>query len=80
MVTSCETVSGIVPIAPILPFMAGLDLPDFNKLINDPIHQDVGWPSMLTKLPSNIPKFEGNVGEDPNTIFDPSTCGVRPTP
>ena len=43
----------------------GVGLPDFSQLINDPIHHDPGWPTMPTKLPSDIPKFEGTAGEDP---------------
>ena len=52
-------------IVPLLPYMAALSLPNFNQLINDPIRHDVGWPTMPTKLPSDIPKFEGLPGEDP---------------
>ena len=35
-------------------------------MINDPIHYDASWLAMPTKLPSEIPKFEGLVGEDPS--------------
>ena len=45
--------------------MESLSLPNFNQLINYPIRHDVGWPAMPTKLPSDIPKFEGLAGEDP---------------
>jgi hypothetical protein len=33
--------------------------------MNDPIHHDPSWPAVPTKLPSDIPKFEGKSGEDP---------------
>lgn len=58
-------VSWTLLIAPMLPFMVGLSLLYLNELVNDPIHHDVGWSSMLTKLPSHIPKVEGIDGEDP---------------
>jgi hypothetical protein len=32
--------------------------------MNDPVHHDSLWPPLPTKLPSNIPKFEGKTGED----------------
>jgi hypothetical protein len=48
-----------------LPFLAMLNLPDLSRLINDPVHHDPTWPPVPTKLPSDIPKFEGNIGEDP---------------
>ena len=48
-------------------FLATLNLPDLSKLINDLIRHSLVWPPILTKLPSDIPKFEGNVNEDPNT-------------
>ena len=46
--------------------MVGLNLPDLDRLINDPIHHDASWPAMPTKLPSDIPKFEGLAGEYPS--------------
>ena len=48
-----------------LPFMACLNSPDLAQLTNDPIGHQPHWPPMPTKLPSNIPKFEGKVGECP---------------
>ena len=33
--------------------------------MNDPVRHDPLWPPIPTKLPSDIPKFEGKVGEDP---------------
>jgi hypothetical protein len=38
---------------------------DLRKLTNDPILHDPTWPAMPTKLPSDIPKFEGKAGDDP---------------
>ena len=49
-----------------LPFIATLDLPDLSRILNDPIHHSPQWPVIPTKLPSDIPKFNGKVGEDPN--------------
>jgi hypothetical protein len=50
---------------PKLPFLATLHLPDLTRLLNDPICHDPPWPPMLTKLPSDIPKFEAKPNEDP---------------
>jgi hypothetical protein len=44
---------------PRLPFLAMLNLPDLSKLMNDPVSHDPTWPPVPTKLPSDIPKFEG---------------------
>jgi hypothetical protein len=49
-----------------LPFLATLDLPDLSRLMNDPIHHSSGWLAIPAKLPSDIPKFDGKSGEDPN--------------
>jgi hypothetical protein len=43
-----------------------LDLPDLSRLTNDPIFHSPVWPIIPAKLPSDIPKFDGNPGEDPN--------------
>jgi hypothetical protein len=48
-----------------MPYLASLNIPDLNKLTNDPILHDPTWPTMPTKLPSDIPKFEGKAGDDP---------------
>ena len=64
--TTSGTATGTTLAAPVLPFLAGLSLPDLDRLINDPIHHDASWPAMPTKLPSEIPKFEGHAGEDPS--------------
>ena len=34
--------------------------------MNDVLHNDTSWPSVPTKIPPNIPKFEGRTGEDPS--------------
>jgi hypothetical protein len=51
---------------PRLPFLATLNLPDLSKLMNDPVSHDPTWPHIPTKLPLEIPKFEGKNGEDPS--------------
>ena len=48
-----------------LPFMARLSLLYLARLTNDPISHQPHWPPMPNKLPLDIPKFEGKVGEDP---------------
>ena len=50
---------------PRLTFLATLNLPEFLKLMNDPVSHDPTWSPVPTKLPSDIPKFEGKNGEDP---------------
>ena len=42
-----------------------LNLPDLLRLTNNPVSHDLAWPAVATKLPSDIPKFEGKSGEDP---------------
>jgi hypothetical protein len=42
-----------------LPFLATLDLPEFSRILNDPILYSPHWPVIPTKLPSDIPKFDG---------------------
>jgi hypothetical protein len=49
-----------------LPFLATLDLPNLSRLTNDPILHFPFWLIILAKLPSDIPKFDGKPGEDPN--------------
>ena len=63
--TSTMAQLGPPPPPILLPYKAGLNLPNLIKLINDPITHDPTWPTMPTKLPSNIPMFEGQVVEDP---------------
>lgn len=48
------------------PFVATLELPDLNRLTNDPIAYAPWWPVIPHKLPLDIPKFNGNPGEDPS--------------
>jgi hypothetical protein len=50
-----------------LPFLATLDLSDLSRILNDPIFHYPYWPIIPAKLPSDIPKFDGRVGEDPNS-------------
>jgi hypothetical protein len=50
---------------PSMPYLASLNIPYLTKLTNDPILHDPTWPNMPTKLPSDIPKFEGKPREDP---------------
>jgi hypothetical protein len=49
-----------------LPFFATLDLPELSRLTNDSIFHSPVWPVIPAKLPSDIPKFDGKSGEDPN--------------
>jgi hypothetical protein len=49
---------------PYIPFLATLNLPNLSKLMNDPVSHDPTWPVVPTKIPSDIPKFEGKNGED----------------
>jgi hypothetical protein len=37
-----------------------------SRLTNDPIFHSPVWPAILAKLSSDIPKFDGKSGEDPN--------------
>ena len=48
-----------------LSFLVTLDLPNLSKLINGPIQHDPFWPTILVKLPSYIPNFDGKKGEYP---------------
>jgi hypothetical protein len=48
-----------------MPYLASLNITGLTKLTNDPILHDPTWPNMPTKFPSDIPKFEGKLGEDP---------------
>jgi hypothetical protein len=43
---------------PQMPYLAFLNILYLTKLTNDPILHNPTWPTMPTKLPSNIPKFE----------------------
>ena len=49
---------------PSLSFMASINLPDLARLMNDSIYHDPLWPPMPTKIPLDIPKFEGKARED----------------
>jgi hypothetical protein len=54
---------------PRLLFLATLNLLYLSKLMNDHVSHDPTWPLIPTKLPSNIPKFEGKNGEDPGDLI-----------
>jgi hypothetical protein len=47
-------------------FLTTLDLLDLCRLTNDPIFHSLVWPAIPAKLPSDILKFDGKSGEDPN--------------
>jgi hypothetical protein len=49
-----------------LPFLSTLDLPDLSRLINDTILHSPFWLVIPSKLPYDIPKFDGKSWEDPN--------------
>lgn len=48
-------------------FVATLELPDLTQLTNGPIAHFSWWPIIPTKLPYDIPNFNGNPGEYPST-------------
>ena len=48
-----------------LTFIAILNLPDLAKMTNDPIDHDPTWTTIPSKLPLDIPMFEGKQGDDP---------------
>ena len=48
-----------------LPFLDTLNIPDLSKLINYLVSHDMMWLVVPTKIPSDIPEFEGKNGEDP---------------
>ena len=54
------------PTQPRLPFLATLNLLNLSRLMNDLVSHDPAWPAVPNKLPLDIPKFEGKVGEDPS--------------
>jgi hypothetical protein len=49
-----------------IPFLATLNLPYLSNLTNDLVVHLPHWPPIPTKLPSGIPKFEGELVEDPS--------------
>jgi hypothetical protein len=49
-----------------LPFIVTLDLPDLSRILNDLMRHSLQWPAIPAKLQSDIPKFDGKEGEDPN--------------
>ena len=75
------------PAQPRIPFLVTLNLPNLLRIMNDTVSHDPSWPAVPTKIPSDIPKFEGKVGEDPgehvttfhlwfssNSLHDDSIC------
>ena len=48
-----------------LPFLENLDLPNFSKMINNPIQHNPLWSAIPVMLPLDISKFDGKQGEDP---------------
>jgi len=62
--TSGTSTSTITPIQ-FLPFMVGLNIPYFNQIINNPLLHSPSFQVRPTKIPFDIPKFEGNIREDP---------------
>jgi hypothetical protein len=60
-----HTMVGTNPPPPLqIPYLASLNIPYLSKLTNDPILNDPTWSVMPTKLPLDIPNFEGKVGDD----------------
>jgi hypothetical protein len=43
-----------------------LDFPYLSRILNDPIRHSPQWPAIPAKLPSDILKFDGKPGEEPN--------------
>jgi hypothetical protein len=59
-------VSKLSMMQPRLPFLATLHFSNLSKLVNNSILHDPSCPTVPTKLPLDIPKFEGKSGEDPH--------------
>ena len=53
------------PTHPRLPFLTTLNPLNLSRLTNDHVSHNLAWSVVPTKLPLDIPKFEGNSGEDP---------------
>ena len=68
------------PAKPRITFLTTLNLPDLSILMSDLVSNDLTWPIFPTKIPSDIPKFEGKPREDPSEHVIPFTFGVLPTP
>lgn len=50
-----------------LPFLVMLDLPNLFQLTNEPILHNPSWSPVPTKIPFDIPKFDGKLNQDPIT-------------
>jgi len=46
------------------PFLATLDIRDLYKLTKDPVNNNLFFPPITHKIPSDIPNFEGKQGDD----------------
>jgi hypothetical protein len=57
------SISWIMMQQPRIPFLENHSFPYLSKLMNDLVCQDPNWPPVTTELPSDVPKFEGKVGE-----------------
>ena len=66
-------------VRPKLPFLETLNFLDLSKITNDLVRHNSSWPPIPTKLPSDIPKFKGKVGDDPGVHVTLSICGALPT-
>ena len=51
---------------PRLPFLAMLNQSNLSRLSNAPVYHDPTWTVVISKIPSDIPKFKGKSGEDPS--------------
>lgn len=49
------------------PFLATLELPNLRRFTNDPVQHHLAWPTILVKLPKDIPKLDGKPREDLKT-------------
>ena len=47
--------------------MAILEFPDLSNLTNRPILHHPAWPPVPVKIPIDILKFEGKIGDDPSS-------------
>jgi hypothetical protein len=50
-----------------LTFLATLELPNLSRPTNEPIMHNPTCPLVLIKISTDVPKFDGKMGEDPAT-------------